>query len=692
MSRLGLDDSVRFMKGVGPHRAGSLASLGVETLRDLVHYFPMRHEQHGPTVAIEDLQLDQTQAVVGKVLRAKLIGVGRASRIQAAIGDQTGRMHVTWFSAPWMLEKLTGGAWVKIRGKVKLYADWPQMVNPEIEFLSTPIPTEAAEQQRLLPVYRATEGITSKQIDQIVRRGWKMAAPQIEEWYDAPYRTQRKLLPRRLAMQRLHWPDTPTQLAEARHRLAYDELLLLQLAVAIRRWHVREGRQAPAMPLSATIDERIRRRFPFKFTAAQDRAVREIVGDMGKSVAMNRLLEGDVGSGKTAVALYASLLAIAHRWQVTVIAPTEILAEQHYNRICEYLKGSRVRHGLLTGSTGAKVRRGLLKAAASGELDILVGTHALLEQDVEFARLGLVIVDEQHRFGVRQRATLRGKGHAPHYMVMTATPIPRTLAMTLFGDLDISVIDKMPPGRQPVRTRLMARGDEPAAFRFVKTRIEAGEQAFVVYPLINEAEDLPLRAATEEFERLKKFYFADTPIGLLHGRMPAAEKQKVMDAFVAGRTKVLVATTVVEVGIDVPRATVMLVQHAERYGLAQIHQLRGRVGRRNLPGHCVLLADTSSEQALERLRVLTSTTDGFAVAEADLRMRGPGELIGLRQHGLPELQVADLSKDMELLMEARRDAQALVARDPRLRSPALAAIREELRRRVGQVIGLIDVA
>jgi ATP-dependent DNA helicase RecG len=688
---LALDDSVRFLKGVGPQRAGVLASLGIETIRDLIYYLPVRHERYGPTVHIEDLKPDEPQSVICKILHVKQVGFGRASRIQAALGDNTGRLHCTWFSAPWMLEKLQPGVWLKLRGKMRLYADWPSMTNPETEFLSSPVPTEQG-QDGLLPVYGACEGLTSKQIAHLIALAWKAVSPQIEEWYDAPWRSRRKLLPRRLALQRLHWPEDPTQLAEARRRLAYDELLLLQLTVAIRRWHIRDGRKAAAMPLSEEIHRRIRKRFPFAFTAAQEQASREIATDMARPVAMNRLLEGDVGSGKTAVALYAGLLAIAHRWQVAILAPTEILAEQHYARICQYLAGSKVRHGLLTGGTAGPVRRQLLRAVGSGELDILAGTHALLEEKVEFEKLGLVIVDEQHRFGVRQRATLRGKGYAPHYLVMTATPIPRTLAMTLFGDLDISVIDQMPPGRQPVRTRLISQGDEPSAFRFVQARLDAGEQAFVVYPLINESEDLPIKAATEEFDRLRKFYFADIPVGLLHGKMPAMQKQKVMDAFVAGRLKVLVATTVIEVGIDVPRATVMVVQHAERYGLAQIHQLRGRVGRRNLPGYCLLLADTTNEHAMERLRVLTGTTDGFAIAEADLKLRGPGEMIGLRQHGLPELQIADLSKDMDLLMEARQDAQAIIRQDPRLQSAAIATVRQELRRRVGQVISLIDLA
>jgi len=689
---IALDEPVRYLKGVGPRRAELLASLGVSTVRDLLEYFPIRHERYGPAVPIDRVEPDETHTVVGRVLRARAVGFGRAARITAEIADETGQMTCTWFSSPWMLERLKPGIWVQLRGKVRWYGSLPQMVNPQTQPLAGPIPAEARKQQRFVPVYRACEGLSTRQIGQLVRTAWDQTSKQIEEWYDAQWRRRRELLPRRLAIQRMHWPQGPEQLGQARKRLAYDELLIMQLAVSIRRWHAREGRKAPPMPLADSIDHRIRRRFPFRFTAAQDRAAREIAEDMAKGVPMNRLLQGDVGSGKTAVALYAALLAVAHRWQVAILAPTEILAEQHYARIGKYLEGSRVRHGLLTGSTAKAIRRRLLRATAAGELDLLVGTHALLEEPVGFARLGLVIVDEQHRFGVRQRATLRGKGYAPHYLVMTATPIPRTLAMTIFGDLDVSVIDEMPPGRVPVSTRLIPAAQEASAFEFVRTRIEAGEQAFVVYPLVSESDALPLKAATEEVERLKRSYFPDKPIGLLHGKMPPAKKQRVMADFAAGRLAVLVATTVVEVGIDVPQATVMVIQHAERYGLAQLHQLRGRVGRGHRPGYCLLIADHDRGDAADRLHVLCETSDGFAIAEADLRLRGPGEIIGLRQHGLPELRVADLLADADLLQMARQDARAVIQRDHRLRNREFAVLRAELARRVGQILPLIDMA
>jgi len=689
---IGLDDPIRYLKGVGPRRAELFARLGILTVRDLIEHFPSRYEKYGPAVPVANLAIGEVQTVVGRVLNVRSAGFGRTGRVVASVADNTGRMVATWFGSPWMLERLKPGLWVRLRGKVRQFAGFAQMVNPQTDLLEEPIPAEAAAQERLVPVYPACEGLTSRQIAKLVAVAWQQASEQVQEFYDRQWRRRRDLLPRQLAIQWMHWPQQAWQIAQARRRLAYDELLIMQLAVAIRRWYVREGRRAPNMPLTAEIDRRIRRRFPFRFTAGQNRAAAEIASDMARTVPMNRLLQGDVGSGKTAVALYASLLAVAHRWQVAILAPTEILAEQHYERICRYLAGSRVRHGLLTGSTARRLRANLLRAAACGELDILVGTHALLEEDVEFARLGLVIVDEQHRFGVRQRAMMRGKGYAPHYLVMTATPIPRTLAMTVFGDLDVSIIDDMPPGRQPVRTRLIPAHREAEAFKFVEERLRLGEQAFVVYPLVSESENLPLKAATAEVKRLKEQYLKDWPIGLIHGKMSAAEKHKTMSDFAAGRIAVLVATTVIEVGIDVPNATVMVVQHAERYGLAQLHQLRGRVGRGNKPGHCLLIPETDAEQALARLRILCDTNDGFAIAEADLKMRGPGQIVGLRQHGLPELKVADLIADANLLKAARQDATSLIRTDPRLTRPEHAALRAELARRVGQVLPLIDMA
>jgi len=467
----------------------------------------------------------------------------------------------------------------------------------------------------------------------------------------------------------------------------------MQLIILLKRRRARSSVRGVPIVTTEFIDRRIRRRFPFRLTPAQDRAVQQIVADLAKPIPMNRLLQGDVGSGKTVVALYAALLTVAHRHQVAIMTPTEILAEQHYRSIERYLVDSRVRTVLLVGGLGRSARETCLEQIGRGDVDIVIGTQALLEHDVEFHRLGLVIVDEQHKFGVVQRATLRSKaaGGQPHYLIMTATPIPRTLAMTFFGDLDVSVIDALPPGRQPIRTRYVPPDRIDQAWDFVRQRIAAGEQAFVVYPLIEESQALPLAAAATEVERLRHRTLAGCRVELLHGRMSPEEKDHVMRRFAAGQIDVLAATTVIEVGIDVPNATVMVIQNAERFGLSQLHQLRGRIGRGSRPGYCLLMAEDPGETARSRLNVLVGTTDGFRIAEEDLLLRGPGDIFGgSRQHGF-DLKVADLIADVDLLAQARTDAAALLDADPSLAHPEHQAIRRAVVRAIPGRLDLVDV-
>ncbi len=512
--------------------------------------------------------------------------------------------------------------------------------------------------------------------------------PLVDEWHEPAFLSKRALMDRRSAVAAMHRPEDSEQWGEARRRLAYDECLLMQTALALQRArHIQ--RPAHALPVTPEIDRRIRARLPFSLTEAQDRAVAEISADLARPLPMNRLLQGDVGCGKTVVALYAALTAIAKHKQVAIMAPTEILAAQHYNKITGYLSGSRVRLATLVGGQATKQREFVVAQLASGELDLVVGTHALLGENVRFKELALVIIDEQHKFGVEQRAGIRGKGFAPHYLVMTATPIPRTLAMTVFGDLDVSVIDQPPPGRGTTRTKLVDPKEMAQVYQFVRQRLAEGQQAYFIYPLVNPSDNAELTAAVEAYEELKDSELADWPIALIHGQMSGDEKDRVMRGFTQGKIRALIASVVVEVGIDVASANVMVIHHADRFGLAQLHQLRGRIGRGKDDAWCILVGAANNDIARQRLDVLCKTSDGFKIAEEDLRLRGPGEIFGARQHGMPELKVADLIEDFELLRLARRDAFEIVQQDPHLANPHNQMLRQLVQQAYGERLGLV---
>jgi ATP-dependent DNA helicase RecG len=465
----------------------------------------------------------------------------------------------------------------------------------------------------------------------------------------------------------------------------------MQLGLALKRYKVQHFETATAMKFSDELDSRIRRRFPFMLTEDQNASIADVVADMQKTVPMNRLLQGDVGSGKTVVAVYAALLAIANKAQVAIMAPTEILAGQHYNSIDRFLKGSAVRYCLITGGLNGKKRSELIELINSGQMDIVVGTVALLEKDIEFKDLGLVVIDEQHKFGVEQRSSIR-KQASPHSLVMTATPIPRTLAMTVFGDLDVSVIRHSPPGRGSIVTRLVEPKNRQKAYDFIAERLRAKKQAYFVYPRISADENGEIKAATDEFKVIKNKIFPQYRVELLHGQMPAEDKQRIMDEFRHGRIDVLVSTVVIEVGVDVPNATIMVIEEADRFGLAQLHQLRGRIGRGESKSYCLLFGDTENEIAKSRLEMMTRSNDGFEIADHDLRLRGPGEMFSTRQHGLPDLKIASIIDDFDLLMMARKDAFELVKTDPMLNDPAHKAIRSALLIKFGESISLADIA
>jgi ATP-dependent DNA helicase RecG len=687
-----LEESVQFVRGVGPKRAADFANLGVHTVGDLLEHLPFRYELRPESKPIGSLQLGETATIIGELRNVRTRGSYSNQRITAQIVDGTGRCNVQWFNSAYLVDMLHYGQVVRLTGKVDVWRDLASLTNPQLTIVEEDEDPFADDVDRFVPVYPATADLSSRDIRRIVGNVLEHAVESVVEFVPESIRDRRHLPPRRTAFLRCHQPTSPDDPPIARRRLAYDELLLCQLAVQISRRALRRNAQADPIALTDEIDQRIRRRLPFRLTDGQDKVIEEICRDLGAPTPMNRLLQADVGAGKTAVAIYAALTTIANRKQVALLAPTEVLASQHHAKIGHYLQGGRVRTELLIGSTAKSKRAATLRGVAAGEVDWLIGTHALLESEVEFAKLALVIIDEQHKFGVAQRASLRSKGRAPHTLVMTATPIPRTLAMTAFGDLDVSTMRERPPGRQPVETRLVRPAQTGQAWSFVRSRLSQGEQAYIVYPLVEESDALPLKAASVEVKRLSDTVLSGFEVALLHGRMRPGDKARIMEAFRTGRIHALVSTTVIEVGVDVPNATLMVVQHAERYGLSQLHQLRGRIGRGSKNSFCLLFSDTGEGIAAERLEVLCQTDDGFRIAEEDMRIRGPGELLGTRQHGLPTFKVADLVQDIELLELARDDAAAILAGDDTLCRPEHAALRAELLRKYEAKMRLADVA
>ena len=684
-----LDESVQYTKGVGPKRLELLKRLGISTLRDLLYFVPRAYEDRSLITPINRLRAGERATIKARVVAAEKYRVrgGRGmARVEAE--DDSGRLTCIWFHARFFREEdFPVGREMLFTGKVDFYRGL-QMVSPEHELADE---GEVFFGPRILPIYPLTEDLNQNALRRVMKEAVAENAAHVEEMFDAAFLKEHSLPAIADAIREIHFPDSPQAAARARRRLAYDELFLLELGMAQRRRDIRREEAGFSFEVTPEIDQRIRRRFPFKLTGAQERVISEIAADMRSPKAMNRMLQGDVGSGKTVLALYAMLVAVANRRQAALMAPTEILATQHYDTIQRYLAGSRVRTALLVGGRSARERKQDLERVAAGKADLVIGTHALVEGDVVFKNLGLVVVDEQHKFGVIQRAKLRQKGRHPDVLVMTATPIPRTLALTVFGDLDLSTLDEMPPGRQPVRSKWYPPEKLDAAYEFIRQRITAGEQAFLVYPLVEESEALDLKAATTSAERLQRKIFPEFRIALLHGRMRPDEKDRVMAEFRAGRYHLLVSTVVVEVGIDVPNATIMVVEHAERFGLAQLHQLRGRIGRGGRPSFFLLFAEPKGDEPRKRLDIICSTTDGFRIAEEDLKLRGPGEFFGTRQHGLPELRVADIINDHALLQLARRDAFRIVADDPGLTKPEHAKLRARLEEAFKNRLDLIRI-
>ncbi|MCC5786367.1 MAG: ATP-dependent DNA helicase RecG [Phycisphaerales bacterium] len=680
--------------GVGPKLAQDLASLGLTRVWHLLTHLPMRYERHEAEAPVAELEPDRIVSARGTITATRLAGRGRKARYEAVLMDGDGRLDLVWFNMPFMRDKVRVGDRLRVHGKTKQRGPGLQIANARVERLDAEGEEAPPEDERVRPVYPASERINSARIEKVAQSVLPGAIEVIEDHLPEDFLRERRMPSLAEAYRLAHFPDDEEDAPRGRRRLAYDELLLFQLGVQLKRAHLRTALRAPALKHSAEIDKHIRSRFGFELTPSQDKVLSELVADLTREVPTNRLVQGDVGSGKTVVALYAMLMAVAGGHQAALMAPTEILAEQHAAGIGRMLEGSKVRVGLLTGAKSAADRTAILEDLREGRIDILIGTHALLTDRVRFKSLGVAIIDEQHRFGVHQRAMLRAKeddeGSTPHMVVMTATPIPRSLALTLFGDLDVSTIDRKPPGRTEIKTRLVTPDQRTKVYRYARERLDKGERAFVVAPAIEQGSTET--AAVEPLAKeLAQGEWRGVEIGVLHGQLHPRDREATMEKFRTGAIQALVATTVIEVGVDVPEATMMIIESAERFGLAQLHQLRGRVGRGDTPSLCVLIGAPTTDDAVARLQAVASSSDGFKLAEKDFEIRGPGEVFGSRQSGAAPFRVADLVRDLELLTMARRDAADWIRRSAALDAPDEALLRRRVAKAHGEALGLADV-
>jgi ATP-dependent DNA helicase RecG len=687
---LQLQTSVQYLKGVGPRLGAVLAKRGIKTVEDLLNYYPRAYEDRRAARNIGTLKAGDLVSLKAQVVRVSSFAMGRSKRkiYDVLIRDSSGQIHCKYFRVPYRgyFERFQPFQEVRVVGKVTDYRGRLEFHHPDLRDLE---PDEEL-QDMLIPIYTEIEALSSTKIARLVRSTLEQLAAEAapSEKFPESLRKKYDLLPRWEALKKLHLPaiqqahELIEQKSAAHRRIIFEEFFWLELYLASKKAGLQKEKGI-RIESSETLAKRLRASLPFQLTGAQERVIDEIRKDLRNEHPMSRLVQGDVGSGKTMVALLAALQVIEAGHQASLMAPTEILAEQHARNAKNFLEPLGIRVGILTGKTKTKERNEILQGLAGGEIHLLIGTHALIEEEVQFKSLALAIIDEQHRFGVEQRAKLKRKGVSPHFLVMTATPIPRTLAMTVYGDLDVSVLDELPPGRSPIQTRVIYDSKRSEALNFMAAQIEKGRQAYFVYPLVEESEKIDLKNALEEFEKLKAA-FPKIRFGLLHGRMKSDEKDAVMAEFRSGEIQVLVSTTVIEVGVDVPNANLMIIEHAERFGLSQLHQLRGRVGRGAHKSFCVMIMGYAvSEEARERTAFMEKTSDGFKIAEFDLELRGPGEFLGTRQSGLPGFQMANLVRDLPILMQAREAAFEILQNDPQLSKAENRTLREELLRAHG---------
>lgn len=689
-----LETKIEFLKGVGPVRAKLLQEeLAIFTVGDLLHHYPFRHEDRSAFHLIKDIpKLEGAVQLKGALSSIGLKGQVRKQRLSAQFTDSTGAsLELIWFTgAKWMLSKLKTGVSYVVYGKPSFFNGVYSISHPEIEIL-----TQGNERTResFIPVYHITEKLKRKYIDskaigKMVLAALSSPSFQVEENVDAYILESMRLVAMKQALSGIHFPSDKTHYQAAVSRLKFNELFFIQLKMQQERSDRMDKHRGVVFAKSQLVKDFYDNHKPFELTDAQKRVIKEIYSDLQSGFQMNRLLQGDVGSGKTITAFVCMLIAISNGYQTSIMAPTEILAMQHYQGLSELCEPMGLRIALITGSTKKSLKNEHMAALQNGQLDIIVGTHALIEDRVKFHQLGLVVIDEQHRFGVAQRAKLWSKNDRvyPHVLVMTATPIPRTLAMTLYGDLDISSIDQLPQGRKPIKTTHLTDSHRSKLFGFIRREIAAGRQVYIVYPLIEESETMDYKDLMDGYESISRA-FPNEPISILHGKMKPADKDWEMKRFAEAKSKIMVATTVIEVGVNVPNATIMVIENAERFGLSQLHQLRGRVGRGAEQSYCILMSGTKlSKEAKERLKCMVDTTDGFKIAEKDLELRGPGDLMGTQQSGVLDLKIADIATDGELLKQARELAKRIVSEDPKLEESKHTLIHKELNQNRGHLL------